>query len=55
VVDDEEYIRNVMSGMLGFMDWDVVEASDPDEALLALLKGDRFDLVVTDLNSPRYW
>jgi DNA-binding NtrC family response regulator len=50
VVDDEEVIRDFLSEVLE--DFDVTIACDGDEAI-EKLKGQRFDLIITDLRMPR--
>ena len=51
VVDDEEFIRSVLTEILEAEGYEVVGASD-GEAALEQLHGERFDLVITDLVMP---
>ncbi|GAB4329035.1 MAG: hypothetical protein Kow0037_03850 [Calditrichia bacterium] len=51
VVDDEENIREVLSGYLENMNYQVVTAVDGQDALNKYQKG-QFDLVISDLLMP---
>lgn len=51
VVDDEENIREVLSNYLEGMGYDVVTATDGQDALNKFRK-DEFDLIVSDLLMP---
>jgi CheY-like chemotaxis protein len=56
-MDDEEMLRSVVSRMLEIMGYDVVSASDGDEALRLYIEaaenGERFDAVILDLSVNR--
>ncbi len=53
VADDEHHIRAVLATKLRSSGYDVVEARDGQEALTILTGGgERFDLLVTDLQMP---
>ncbi len=52
VVDDEALIREVVKEYLTLEDFEVVEASDGDEAINYISKND-FDLVVMDVMMPK--
>ena len=51
VVDDEPQIRRVMRATLTAQGYAIVEARDGQEAL-AKMRGERFDLVILDMNMP---
>ena len=51
VIDDEEFVRNVLSTLLETWGHDVVGVSSAEEAI-ALIEGRDFDLVFTDLAMP---
>ena len=51
VIDDEEFIRSVLIEILQAEGYEVVGASG-GEAAIGLLRGERFDLVITDLVMP---
>ena len=51
VVDDEENIREVLSNYLSTMNYDVVTATDGQDALNKYKKGE-FDLIISDLLMP---
>jgi DNA-binding NtrC family response regulator len=51
IVDDEEVIRSFLAEVLG-EEYDVMLACDGDEAI-ELLRGRKFDVVITDLKMPR--
>jgi DNA-binding response OmpR family regulator len=53
VIDDEETIRNLVSGFLTSVGYDVTTAEDGDEGL-RLFHESAFDLVITDLVMPKY-
>lgn len=50
VVDDEEIMRDFLVDVLD--DYSVTTASDGDEAI-ALMRKERYDLIITDLKMPR--
>src|SRR5262245_55011364 len=52
VVDDEESLRHLLTKMLMHEGYEVVTASDGEEAL-ALLADESFDLVLSDVRMPR--
>ena len=52
VVDDEDSLRNVLTGELKNEGYDVHSASDGDEAISALDRG-KFKLVLLDIKMPR--
>ena len=49
LVEDEAFIRDLMSEILQEAELDVIEASNGDEAI-AMLGRERFDLVMTDVH-----
>ncbi len=51
VVDDEENIREVLSNYLSTMNYEVVTATDGQDALNKYKKGE-FDLIISDLLMP---
>ena len=51
VVDDTKAIRDVLSGMLALMGYEVVVASSGDEGLALFIKNS-IELVLTDLEMP---
>ena len=51
VIDDEEWLREMVQMALRQRGYEVIEARDGDEAL-ALLEAGSVDLLVTDLNMP---
>jgi len=51
IVDDEKYIRDILSEILSTMGFEVVVASNGNEGL-ELFHRDCFDLVLTDLQMP---
>lgn len=53
VVDDDPAIRDILFDHLSFQGHKVVLASDGREALDAYRRGERFDLIVTDIEMPR--
>ncbi len=54
IVDDEEDVREVLAGFLQHLGYDVVTASDGDEAVAAYAKsGGGIDLVIIDMVMPR--
>lgn len=52
VVDDEEVIRKFLKIHLGKWGYDVEEASDGEEAV-GRLKGENFDLLISDVLMPK--
>jgi CheY-like chemotaxis protein len=52
VIDDEEFVRNVLAAMLTNQGFQVINAGSAEEAL-QLLDHYQFDLVFTDLAMPR--
>ena len=53
IVDDEESIREIMSGMLSPEGYECTVAADGEEAVGILDSGRKFDLVISDLMMPR--
>jgi two-component system KDP operon response regulator KdpE len=51
VVDDESSIRQALRVTLGTIGFDVTEASTGEQAL-ALIRGERYDAVLLDMNMP---
>jgi DNA-binding NtrC family response regulator len=51
VVDDQDSMRVLLQDMLEVIGYDVVLAEGGEQAL-SILEGERFDLVLTDLNMP---
>ena len=52
VVDDEETLRDVLSGELVNSGYDVTTASDGDEAI-STIQNKKFDLVLLDIKMPK--
>ena len=52
VIDDEPFVRDILSKMFGLKGHEVVVASDGEEGIDRFKSG-RFDLVFTDLGMPR--
>jgi len=52
VVDDEEDIREIVSEYLQGLGYEVMEATDGEEALFKCSQ-QRFDLVITDIRMPK--
>ena len=52
IVDDSYTMRNMISLALKDKSFEVVEAGDGEEALSAVDKSDKFDVVITDINMP---
>lgn len=52
VVDDEEMVRSVTARVLSSIGLEVETASDGAEAVVHLDRGQRFDLIITDLGMP---
>jgi CheY-like chemotaxis protein len=52
LVEDDGAVRKSMSHWLGVHGYDVIEATNADEALSALRSTQRVDLVLTDLRMP---
>lgn len=52
LVDDDGTIRSLARGLLENLDYKVSESTDGSEALVRLAKGERFSLVVLDLDMP---
>ncbi len=52
IVEDEDTIREVEKAYLQREDYEIVEAQDGEKAL-ELLRSEKFDLVVLDLNLPK--
>ncbi len=53
VVDDESYLRKMLSGMLRKQGYTVLEASDGEEALKTFeTKSKKIDLVISDMGMP---
>jgi len=52
LVDDEPGALEILAGILGQENYEVVTAQDGEEAL-SILKESSFDLVLTDLNMPK--
>ncbi|MEE4208613.1 MAG: ATP-binding protein [Parvularcula sp.] len=54
VVEDEDGVRSIVVRALGMCGYDIVEASDGEEALEMIQEDDeRFDLVLTDIMMPQ--
>ena len=53
VVDDEEFIRNLVCLMLSKLNYRTVSARNASEALTCLANGYVIDLVLTDINMPK--
>src|SRR5512140_1206380 len=52
VVDDEESIRTALSRFLRARGYEVVTAENGDEALAAVLSGEKFTLMLCDVRMP---
>lgn len=52
VVDDEEFIRDLICEMLAKLNYRTVSARNASEALTCLANGYCIDLVLTDINMP---
>jgi hypothetical protein len=52
VVEDEPIVRMLVLDQLGDLGFHTVEAQDASEALALLRRGDRFDLMLTDVGLP---
>jgi len=52
VVDDEVEMRALLLDVLGREGYEVVEARDSEEALVALREGGAFDVILLDKNMP---
>ena len=52
VVDDEENIREIISEFLQTLGYNVVEASNGEDAIVACSKT-KFDLVISDIRMPK--
>ncbi len=52
VVDDDEEVRNIAVGALCEIGFQVIEASDVAEAMMVLERGERIDLVLSDVVMP---
>jgi PAS domain S-box-containing protein len=52
VVDDEQIVRETLSEMLAAMEHKVASAGSGPEAIERLRRGERFDLIFTDLSMP---
>ena len=52
VVDDEEYIRDILTAYLSSFGLEVVQAQDGDAAYNIILKK-KFDYIITDLQMPK--
>ncbi len=52
LVDDSHFFRNMLTPVLKAAGYDVTTAAGADEALVLLKKGQRFDVVVSDIEMP---
>jgi CheY-like chemotaxis protein len=52
VVDDEENIREIISEFLQTLGYNVVEAANGEEAIIACSKT-KFDLIISDIRMPK--
>jgi CheY-like chemotaxis protein len=52
LIDDEEYLRNVLTDAYRRLNAEVVACSAGDEALAILRKGEKFDLILLDVRIP---
>ncbi len=53
VVDDEEYVRDILYEMLSYMGHDVLVSESSDKALELLNKDPTVDIVITDYRMPK--
>jgi two-component system, chemotaxis family, sensor kinase CheA len=53
LVDDSRFFLNVVAPVLRSSRFEVVTSGDGDEALERLESGERFDLIITDIDMPR--
>jgi two-component system chemotaxis sensor kinase CheA len=51
-VDDSTFFRNMLSPVLKAAGYDVISAGSGEEALAIIKKGQRFDLIVSDIEMP---
>ena len=52
LVDDSQFFRNMLAPLLGASGYDVTLAASGEEALALKEKGERFDLVISDVEMP---
>jgi CheY-like chemotaxis protein len=52
IVEDHEFARQALAALLSSMDYDVIEAENGREALGAVAKGARPDVILLDLMMP---
>lgn len=52
IVDDEEYLRKVLTDAYARLNAEVVSCSGADEALVLLKAGQKFDLILLDVRMP---
>jgi len=52
LAEDEALIRMLIVDELEELGWEITEVGTADEAIGAIRKGARFDLVITDINMP---
>ena len=52
IVDDEEYLRKVLTDAYVRLQAEVVSCTGADEALVLLRSGQRFDLILLDVRMP---
>jgi two-component system cell cycle sensor histidine kinase/response regulator CckA len=53
VVDDEALVRETIAQMLIELDYEIHAVQDGDEAFMRLNQGERYDLVILDMQMPR--
>jgi CheY-like chemotaxis protein len=53
LADDEEVVRKTVRLVLGFQGYEVVEASDGEDAVERYAAGPPFDLILLDVDMPR--
>ena len=52
LAEDEALIRFVISEELRELGWEITEVGTADEGIRAIRRGERFDLIITDINMP---
>jgi CheY-like chemotaxis protein len=52
IIDDEEYLRKVLTDAYNRLNAEVVTCTGADEALVLLRAGQKFDLILLDVSMP---